>query len=244
MSKLISRTFGATNTAIAGLHLASLVLFAMLAFPQSGTAASCDEMPAPGLDWSECSKKHLMLQASDLKGANLGGADLSLTDLSNSDVSAANLEKATLVRTWLNGATAEKANFSRIEAYRSSFAEISASGASFASAELQRADFNGAQLSGADFEKAELGRANFKDAVISGARFTLANLSRANLAGATFEKPILLDQAFLFLTHIEGLDLSKSEGLQQQQIDLACGDDKTKLPDGLTAPSTWPCPSD
>ena len=39
----------------------------------------------------------------------------------------------------------------------------------------------------------------------------------------------------------KGLDLSKATGLQQMQIDLACGDAKTKLPAGLKAPATWPC---
>ncbi|NEK55267.1 pentapeptide repeat-containing protein, partial [Rhizobium leguminosarum] len=52
------------------------------------------------------------------------------------------------------------------------------------------------------------------------------------------------DRAFMFLTHIEGLDLSAATGLEQAQIDLACGDASTKLPVGLSAPTTWPCPAE
>ena len=50
-----------------------------------------------------------------------------------------------------------------------------------------------------------------------------------------------LTLAFMFLTRIEGLDLSAAWGLQQAQIDLACGDTSTKLPAGLSAPAHWPC---
>ena len=148
------------------------------------------------------------------------------------------------VRAWLAGARAEKANFARVEAYRSSFVNIVATGASFASAELQRADFSGAHLTGANFEKAELSRAHFKGAVLTGTRFSLANLSRADLTGTKFEGPLVFDQAFLYLTRIEGLDLSAATGLEQAQVDLACGDDKTRLPAGLTTPSSWPCGTD
>lgn len=207
-------------------------------------AAYCDSTPEPGLDWSECTKKNLMLTSSELEGANLAGADFSLTDLSDSNLASANLEKATLVRAWLAGAKAEKANFAHVEAYRSSFANIVANGASFVGAELQRTDMSGAQLTGADFSKAELGRVNFKGAVLTGAKFSVANLSRANFNGATFEGPIDFEEAFMFLTHIEGVDLSAATGLHQTQIDLSCGDEKTKLPEGLKTPTTWPCASD
>lgn len=221
-----------------------LAVVASLAATAPAMAAYCGSTPEPGLDWSECTKKNLMLPSSELEGANLSGTDFSLTDLSGSNLASANLEKANLVRAWLAGARAEKANFARVEAYRSSFANIAANGASFAGAELQRADFSGADLTGANFEKAEVGRVLFKGAILTGTRFALANLSRANLSGATFEGPLDFDQAFMFLTHIEGLDLSAAKGLEQTQIDLACGDKETKLPAGLTTPSAWPCASD
>ncbi len=222
-----------------------LLALVLLAFPPVVTrAADCGSMASPQLDWQDCTKKNLMLQGSDLEGANLVGTDFSLTDLAGANVKSANLEKATLVRASLEGAHAEGANFAKIEAYRSSFANIAADGASFAGAELQRANFAGARLAGASFEKAELGRADFDKAVLTGAKFSFANLSRADLSGATFETTPMFDRAFMFLTHIEGLDLSAATGLEQAQIDLACGDASTKLPAGLSAPTTWPCPAE
>nr|WP_083531167.1 pentapeptide repeat-containing protein [Pararhizobium antarcticum] len=226
----------------ATIVLAVVSLPAMLAFAAgSARAADCSGTAAPGLDWGECSKKNLMLQYSDLQGANLFSTDFAMTDLTSSNLASANLEKATLLRTWLNGSKAEKANFTKVEAYRSSFANISAAGATFYSAELQRADFTGADLTGVSFEKAELGRANFSKANLTGVKFSYANLSRAQLDEAVFDGPLGFDHAFLFLTRIEGLDLSAAKGLEQSQIDLACGDKSTKLPTGLTTPPDWPC---
>lgn len=216
----------------------------MTAYSLPSMAASCGSTASPELDWQECNKKNLMLQGSDLQGANLAGTDFSLTDLGGANLKSANAEKATLVRASLEGATVQGANFGKIEAYRSTFARAIADGASFVGAELQRADFTGAQLTKANFEKAELGRANFDKAVLTGVSFALANLSRADLTGASFEGPISFDRAFMFLTRIEGLDLSAATGLQQAQIELACGDSSTKLPSGLSIPSNWPCPQE
>lgn len=245
MAKMCRYAREAMRPRLAPCLLATALLLAITVFTgQPALAAYCNSAPEPGLDWSNCTKKSLMLPSSELQGANLFETDFSMTDLSGSNLTSANLEKAHLVRAWLSGARAEKANFARVEAYRSSFVNIIANGASFASAELQRADFSGAQLTGANFEKAELGRAHFKGAVLTGTRFSFANLSRADLSGTTFEGPLVFDRAFLFLTRIEGLDLSAAKGLEQAQIDLACGDEKTKLPAGLTAPSSWPCASD
>ncbi|TCL70341.1 pentapeptide repeat-containing protein [Rhizobium sp. BK251] len=230
-----------------GVVLAGLLAvsaFAAGSVHRAAEAADCGSMPTAGLDWSDCKKRNLILQGSNLEGAKLMGTDFDATDLSNSNLKWANFEKATLVRAWLAGASAEGANFARIEAYRSSFENIVAEGASFVGAELQRASFAGARLVKANFEKAELGRADFEKATLTGASFSLANMSRADLSGAILEGPISLDRAFLYLTRIEGLDLSAATGLEQAQIELACGDSATKLPPGLSAPSDWPCPAE
>lgn len=224
-----------------------LALGAAFLLASSGAAlraADCSNIAAPGLDWSGCSKTNIMLQSSDLHGANLFGAHFDSTDLSDTNLTSANLEKATLVRAWLKNVHADGANFKRIEAYRSDFSKASLNGASFANAELQRAEFGGAQLANADFQKAELGRADFGKAVLSDVNFSFANLSRATLSGAVMQGPVSFGGAFMYFTRIEGVDLSNATGLQQAQINLACGDDTTKLPSWLKAPAAWPCPPD
>jgi len=37
------------------------------------------------------------------------------------------------------------------------------------------------------------------------------------------------------------VDLTDVSGLTQEQLDLACGDQTTRLPPGLDVPSGWPC---
>lgn len=223
----------------------AVCLVAAVSFPfRQADAADCRADPAPQIDWSNCAKKNLVLSGSDFSAANFRDTDLSFTDMRDTNLTGAVLEKATLIRTWFTGARLEKANFARVEAYRSTLENVAAQGASFASAELQRATFNGADLRYASFDKADLSRVSFDDAVLSGASFAYANLSRADLSKARVEGTIGLDRAFMLLTRIEGLDLSRATGLDQSQIEIACGDTETRLPKGLTAPATWPCPKD
>ena len=47
--------------------------------------------------------------------------------------------------------------------------------------------------------------------------------------------------AYVFQTRLEGVDLSAAVGLEQGQIDIACGDGATRLPAGLSSPAAWPC---
>ncbi|NVP57511.1 pentapeptide repeat-containing protein [Mycoplana rhizolycopersici] len=240
----LQRKAGLGSAIVLGFLALSVPCVAVILAGRTAAAADCGSTPEPGIDWAGCKKRAIMLQGSNMRGANLGEADLALTDLSRTNLTSANLEKANLSRAWFTGATLTKANFNRVEAYRVGFEGVAANGATFASAELQRANFKNASLAGVDFEKAELGRADFRGAVISGASFPLANLSRADFSKATFDQPLDFSQAFMFLTRIEGLDLTNAKGLSQEQVNLACGDGKTRLPAGLTAPSNWPCPFD
>ncbi|MCM2292742.1 pentapeptide repeat-containing protein [Allorhizobium sp. BGMRC 0089] len=216
-----------------------LVMVASEAF-----AAYCRSEPVNGVDWTGCEKRHLMLGGSDLQKANLYDADLSFTDLSGSTLQGADFERSTLIRASLAGAKADGANFQRIEAYRSDMTGLSGLNADFESAEMQRVTLSRANLAGANFKKAELSRALFDRAILTGVDFSFANLSRATLINARTDGGMNFTDSFLFRTRIEGLDLSTAKGLTQDQIDLACGDDKTILPADLKKPSAWPCPSD
>ncbi len=222
----------------------ALLATAMLLPAAASAATQCTASAGPGVDWTECDKKLIILSGSDFEGATLFGTDFTSTDLRDTNLVKANLEKATLVRASLAGAKAVGAKFDRIEAYRTNFSDMDAQGATFAAAEMQRSNFKNAVLRGVNFTKAELGRANFAGADITGTTFTLASLARADLSGAEFSGPIDLSGAFLFLTRIEGLDLSAATGMQQWQVDMACGDENTKLPSGLTAAAGWPCSFD
>jgi hypothetical protein len=70
---------------------------------------------------------------------------------------------------------------------------------------------------------AKLAGANFAGAILDG-----ANLSGADLSGA------ILDRASLTGADLSGAILTGVDGLTQEQLDEACGDASTSLPDGLT----------
>ncbi|MBU0583319.1 MAG: pentapeptide repeat-containing protein [Alphaproteobacteria bacterium] len=229
--------------ALRGFGLLAAICALQVGLPASASAAevNCRTEASPGIDWTDCEKKLIILRGADLNGAILTDVDFTSTDLRDTNLLAASLEKATLVRASLAGAKAKGAKFDRIEGYRTDFSGIDAQGAVFASAEIQRSNFTGANLTNADFTKAELGRADFADADITGSRFVLANLARADFSKSKFTGAIDFTDAFFFLTRIDGLDLSQSTGLAQWQVNMSCGNADTKLPEGLTPGADWPC---
>lgn len=107
---------------------------------------------------------------------------------------------------------------------------------------MGRSNFTEADLGGANLSKAELQRSVMLGANLVGANLTGADLARVNLLGAKLAGPIC--SRAVFLTRVEGVDLSQAQGLTQAQLDSACGDTKTVLPKGLKTPARWPCPKD
>ena len=76
---------------------------------------------------------------------------------------------------------------------------------------------------GADFRWAILDRANFIGTDLRNADFTGARLREAKLSGANFTGTLLHDA-----------DLTGATGLKQDQLDTACGNETTKLPEGIS----------
>jgi uncharacterized protein YjbI with pentapeptide repeats len=161
--------------------------------------------------------------------------------LRGSGLDGADLEKANLLRSMMDKSKAAGANFEKAVGFRTSFVGTDLTSARFAKSEMQRADFTGATLTNVDFEKSELGRANFSNADINGTNFRFANLARADFRTARFDTPIEFTGAYFYLTRIEGVDLTQAVGLAQWQVDMACGDLGTQLPENLVLPETWPC---
>ena len=109
----------------------------------------------------------------------------------------------------------------------------------------------GANLSNANLQGANLGRADLRKAYLffadlQGAKLTYANLQgavleRANLQGANLQGASLWG-AILGGANLQGASLTQAMGLTGKQLDEACGDDKTKLPDYLAGYQMKPCP--
>jgi uncharacterized protein YjbI with pentapeptide repeats len=225
-------------------HAKRMLCAAMLAALGVPVAqAACSDAPGPRVDWTQCQKGRLILRGANLENARLASTDLGRSDLSGAKLAAADLERAAIDSARLIGADLSRAKMIKVNGYRANLSEAKLAGADLTKAEMQRANLTKADLTGANLSKAELARANLRGARLEGARLERAELARAelneaNLIGAN------LKGAHFFLTRIEGVDLSKTLGLVQRQLDDACGDASTKLPAGLKAPAAWPCPSD
>jgi uncharacterized protein YjbI with pentapeptide repeats len=97
------------------------------------------------------------------------------------------------------------------------------------------ANLRGAHLSGANLSDAKLDGAKLDSAHLNGAELSNVHLFKANLSGAN------LSVATLSNADLSGANLSGAVGLTQTQLDGACGDANTKLPEGLKPPKK-PCP--
>jgi uncharacterized protein YjbI with pentapeptide repeats len=88
-------------------------------------------------------------------------------------------------------------------------------------------DLHGADFDGADATLMCMSYANFTGASFRGTDLSGANLAHATLDGAD------LTAAHMTITSIKGTDLTRVKGLTQPQLDAACGDAQTKVPQGL-----------
>jgi uncharacterized protein YjbI with pentapeptide repeats len=102
-------------------------------------------------------------------------------------------------------------------------------------ADLAGAQLQGAYLTGAQLQKALLVGAQFQGAFLGGAQLQETFLGGAQLQGAD------LGMAQLVGAQLQGGDLTEVKNLTQDQINMACTDENTKLPEGLTRPP--PCPT-
>ena len=160
------------------------------------------------------------LQEAKLVGADLQGADLDRANLRMADLGGANLENAVLWNATLEEAILDGANLQ---------------GSDLTDANLDGAILDGANLQGSNLTDANLNGANLNRANLQGSNLTDANLDGANLNGADFRNAILLD------AKLRGAKMMRVRNLTQFQLDQACGDENTELPNKMKIKI---CPAD
>jgi uncharacterized protein YjbI with pentapeptide repeats len=104
----------------------------------------------------------------------------------------------------------------------------------FKEAVLSEAHLEEAILWRVHLEGAHLWAAHLEGAVLWETYLEEANLSEAHLEGANFIG------AYLQRTRLMKTNLTKVKNLTQDQVDMACIDEKTILPEGLTKPPLCP----
>lgn len=178
----------------------------------SGSCAGCDlsNKSMNGVQLRDANLSGSLFNNSNLSGGSLDGSDLSGAQFRRALMYRVNGEGVTLRRAVLEDATLTEANLSNSKLAK----------ANLSRANLTRAVFSNTDFEGAQFDEANLTAAQFQNGQFQNARFTGTILLDANLENANFS----------------GADMSTVQGLKQAQLDVACGDERTRLPVGLSLP--------
>ncbi len=151
-------------------------------------------------------------------------------NLMAADLSEADLGEATLVGAALSGATLIGTDLSQADLDGAYLIGTDLRGADLGGVTLNGADLIGADLREANLLGADLVLADLGEVTLNGADLVLADLGGANLSGADLGE-----------ANLRSADLRGAYDLTQVQLDSACGDEETKLPEGLPRPDHWPC---
>jgi len=154
------------------------------------------------------------------------------------------------------------ADLYRIDFSSQDLSGIDLDGAHVYDAVLAETDLRDAKLSEATLTNAQLMDADLTGATITQARLTNAKMPRANMTNVSLVDVDLrcgyleaanLTDADLSGAQLYGANLRQAEGLTQDQLDRAYGDEDTVLPEDLSTPPSWlesyaptgpPCPSE
>lgn len=176
----------------------------------AGSCSGCDlsNKAMNGIQLNNANFANSVFNNSNLSGGSLGGSDLS----------GAHFKRALMYRVEGNGVTMPRTIFED-----ATLTEANLPNSKMAEANLSRADLTRAVFTNSDFNKARFDGANLSNGQFQGGQFHAAKFSGAVLLGSQFDG-----------ADFSGADLSASQGLKQAQLDVACGDDKTRLPIGLS----------
>jgi uncharacterized protein YjbI with pentapeptide repeats len=226
------------------------------------TDADLTEVDLAGADLDEANLKNAKLDRADFTGARLShmvldgvvhkgghlkgvdfqysslvGADLSVMGIFNhdADLSGAYLGNANFTRANLSGSDLSEAQINEANFDNAVLADAILAGAKIRSTEFRNSDLSSAVLTSATisrtgFEDANLSGADLRNAILSGVDLANANLSSALLDGTRL---IAWKSSGRGRPKTRGTNLTTAKGLTQAQLDHACGDEETELPQGL-----------
>lgn len=196
------------------------------------------------------------LQWAYLWDANLERANLKWADLSYAYMLSANIKHAVLDSAIIRGAELPAAHMDSSVIRRANLdstvlRSASLNGCNLYDASLYGADLTSASLQGANLIKADMQKARLVLAKLQGANLTGANLQEAEMTFAGLQGANLMDtdlqganfsMAKLHKADLSSANLKNAKDLTIEQLDEACGDSLTILPDYLQDYRMKPCP--
>jgi len=145
----------AVIVAVVGTAVAALIYFYHPLPPDK--AVDCNSVPAPRVNWSNCT----------LDGAQLNGADLANAKLYSTHMTGANLRGARLAGSNLSYATMNLASLEGADLRGANLVGANLRRARLVNAHLERADLSYADLAGAELSGVALGEAKLGNAIWS-----------------------------------------------------------------------------
>ena len=157
------------------------------------------------------------MHGSDLSNAHFRKAMLYGVTGEQVIMRGAVLEDATLTEANLSHSTLRQANLHRAELTRGRFRDVDFQAANLIGANAPSVDFTRSNFDRARLDNVDLSGATLDSGQFTGVRFGFANLAEASVQDANFSDA----------------DLTHVAGLTQAQLDTACGNMNTRLPEGL-----------
>ena len=127
------------------------------------------------------------------------------------------------------------ANCPRCNLFQADLSNLELKNKNLAGARLRQADFSTAVMNRTRFTGGDLRDVNAYGAVLTGASFAKADLTNSSFVGA-YLQGANFSGAKLSGANFSGAEMDRAIGLNQHQLDQACGDGSTYLPRGLRIP--------
>jgi uncharacterized protein YjbI with pentapeptide repeats len=154
------------------------------------------------------------LRDANLVGANLDRAKLNSSSLIKADLRESKLNGANLSHTDLNGANLSQAQLDRANLIQANLSNTNLSAANLNEANLNKADLSDTILDRAILTNTSLGNTNLSGAILIGTNLRGATLSKANLTKAD------LSGADLYQVNLTGANLNKTDFRKTKNLDL------------------------
>lgn len=178
----------------------------------------------------------LSLRNATLAESRLDGYTLDFTDLRGAAIANVSLQKVKGQDTRFDGALLHRADFSRASLRRARFDQAIMAHTIFEGSEVIEGSFSDAVMRGGSLSGATMAGSRFDRT-----RFERTDLRQVDLSATSFREAVFLNTRLhgssLAAANLSGADLTTAFGLTQDQLDRACGDEATLLPEGLTVPS-------
>lgn len=188
-------------------------------------------------------------QDTTYAGISMENAVLTETRLDWRNLDHTRFDNAAFAQVTLHRATGEQTRFEKALLYRTDFSYAQLRAPVFTDAILADTVFQRADVTRGNFSRAIIRGGIFRDADMTGSvfdntRFELTDLQDADLSATSFRGAVFdntrLHGASLTVADLSGADLRTARGLTQSQLDRACGNVATRLPEGMSISSCEP----